>query len=159
MNIEEMEKRLELMCKLASYNQKIREDYDKGINTILDGTQRVIDFMTKNSKDESQSSLIKDVAIGALSQSLPNEIKIATKGIGMIKEAFFEPKEPVNPIDEMVKIEPEKPDTSFLESVFKAVSDLRLQINESDIDLKQKYNFERSIYDIQKMIWNKIKSS
>lgn len=156
MDIEELEKRIALMCKLSAYNQKIREDYDRGISAVLDGTQRVIDFMTKNSKDEPLP--IKDIAVGMLKETLPLEVKAITKGIEMINNTqFFEPKEPIHPVDTQIKIE--MSDNSFLEEIFKKVSNLRLQINESEIDMNNKYMFEKSIYELQKMIWDKIKGS
>jgi hypothetical protein len=156
MDILEMEKRLNIMCKLAEYNQKIREDYDKGISAVLEGTQKVIDFITKNTQSApTENELLKDVAVGVISAAIPSEIKILEKGISAMIDIKM-PSEPINPIDNLIKIEPEQ--NTILKEVFIKVSELRNQINESEIELNSKYAFEKTIYELQKMIWETIKS-
>lgn len=154
MDINEFEKRLNLMCKLAEYNKKIREDYDKGITAVLDGTQKVIDFITKNTEPEP-TSVLKDIAIGAISSTIPHEIKLVEKGINAMID-FKMPSEPINPIDSQIRIEPEQ--NTILKDVFIKLSELRNAVNESDINLNAKYSFEKTIYDLQKIIWDNIKS-
>lgn len=151
-----MEKRLTLMCKLAEYNQKIREDYDKGISAVLDGTQKVIDFITKNTPSSpNETELLKDIAVGAISAAIPSEIKILEKGISTMFDLKM-PNEPINPVNNVIKTEPET--NSILKEVFVKVSELRNQINESEIELNSKYAFEKTIYELQKLIWETIKS-
>lgn len=138
------------MLKISEYNQKIRDDYDKGINAVLNGTQRVIDFMTKNSPKDEINAIMKDFVC--------DEIEPIKEGISMIKN-LKEPFKPIHPIDHHVKIDIDPFDDSFLQEVFESITALRSSINESDIDLKSKYEFESLIYTIQKKIWDKIKAS
>lgn len=158
MNINELEKRLEIMCKLAEYNQKIRDDYDKGISAVLDGTQKVIDFITKNTTPPTpQPSSIKSVVepiVDIVTSSNPS-LKLLEKGVSML---FDEPKEPVHPIDAAKIIEPEVDYNEILKTIFQKVGELRKMINESDIGLNEKYMFEKFVYDLQKIIWEAIKN-
>jgi hypothetical protein len=160
MDIEEFERRLALMCKLAEYNKKIREDYDKGISAVLDGTQKVIDFITKNAEPEP-NSVLKDIAIGAISSAIPNEMKLIDKGISAMLDLKM-PNEPINPIINQIKVEQESSAldvaSTILKDVFVKLSELRNAVNESDISLNSKYSLEKTIYDLQKLIWENIKS-
>lgn len=155
MNTDEIEKRIALMCKLAEYNQKIRDDYDKGISAVLEGTQKVIDFITKNTTPAHTPAMSLVEPIVDIVKSDP-KVKLVEKGIQMI----LEPKEPINPIDQIVKIDPEPCGdlVAFIKEVFKKIGVLRTTINEADIDLNSKYFLEKQVYDLQKFVWEAIKN-
>lgn len=118
------------MGKLAEFNSRLYDDYNRSIDTILGGTKRVIDFLSANeTKQERNEPMI-----------------------------FEEPKPPVSPkLDFMVdtpkpiNFEPE------LRAAFEEITKAREQVASNEIEVNIRYNIEVSLFAAQKLVWSLLK--
>lgn len=151
------------IMSFSDLNEKIRDDYTKCLDTVLDGAQRVIDFMNSTtiscSKKEQvapqkQPQIIDkviDTAIGAVTDNIP-----ILKGIKTMKNFLAEA--PIPPI----KIDREQQSNKLAKLVnwgmaqktihdtLVVVTDIREIVANEVKDEDLKYKLELKLWEIQK---------
>lgn len=147
----------------SDLNEKIRDDYTKCLETVLDGAQRVIEFMNSTTISCSKKELPKpqkepqiidkviDTAIDAVTDNIP-----ILKGIKTMKTFLAEA--PIPPI----KIEKEQSTNRLaklvnwgmaqktIENTLTAITEVREIVASEVKDEDLKYKIELKLWEIQK---------
>ena len=152
MDIDEIEKRLIIMGKLADFNEKLRDDYQKSIDTILMGTQKVCDFFSTNTKE---SSTIVDTAVKVASTYLNTSPEIT--GVKMLKD-FIAPIKPdltdlIEPVIETK--EPEIDNTDLLD-INKALAEYRVYLSKLPLSAELKHDIIDQFYNLQMLAYDRL---
>lgn len=147
----------------SDLNEKIRDDYTKCLDTVLDGAQRVIDFMNSTSitcskkeqvipqKEPQIIDKIIDTAIDAVTDSVP-----ILKGIKMIKKTFEAPIPPMR-----IQKEPDNHGSlpklinwgmahKTIETALESTTNVREIVSSRVDDVDLKYLLEMKLWEIQK---------
>jgi hypothetical protein len=143
-------------------NDKIRDDYTKCLDTVLNGAQKVIDFMNKTAcqkslPEQSTPTFLEKIANTAIEAAIDNT---PLKGIKMIKN--FTAEAPIPPIKIDQKVEPSgllnwNIARELIEKTLESVTVIRTIVAQEIKDDDLKYKLESRLYEIQKDVYETLK--